>query len=142
MGFPFWYFAQELSHFFINSGGSIQILTKLFEIYVFILPMQLFLGVIYSICRALGKQGVYIIAQVLCEYVFHFTALWILMEYVSAAPVVFVGNLGLTYIAMIICGSMIIFGSNWKEESRKLRKDMKVEIESKMQNKSRITTDL
>lgn len=77
----------------------------------------------------MGKQGIYIIAQLCCEYVFHFGSLWILCGYVAQTPGMFVGCLGLTYISMILCGSMIVFGVDWKEESRKIRGEMAVKQE-------------
>ena len=73
----------------------------------------------------------------ICEYLFHFGALIILVKYVAATPMMFVGCLGLTYIAMILCGSMIVFGVDWKEESRKIRSEMQLK-EERMSNKGTV----
>lgn len=126
---PIAVFDKQFTRFFITDNHSSKELQTLFNRYLLILPCQLFLGVVYSINRALGKQEVYIFAQLICEYVFHFGSMYFLLTYTKLGSMGFLVNLGLTYIVMIACTSMIVFGANWKKESVKIRRSMIFEKE-------------
>jgi Na+-driven multidrug efflux pump len=80
------FFPEEMANIFLKTDGAKSVSTDardklktLFEIFPWILPVEIVLGEMVAYVRALGQAKIFIITQVLVLYLIHFLVMWLLL---------------------------------------------------------------
>ena len=87
--------------------------------YPYVIPLQLLVGVVYATNKSLSLQTRHIASQILSEYVIHFGILWYLVNKTKNGIIAMEACLWVTYAAMLLCTSSVMFSAIWKNQAKK-----------------------
>lgn len=119
-----------MANVFLKTDGAKSVSTDardklktLFEIFPWILPVELVLGEMVSYVRALGQAKIFIITQVGVLYFIHFLVMWLLLWNTDLQGKGIAINLGITYAVMVLVTLLVCYLTDWRKVSVTLRKD-------------------
>jgi len=93
-------------------------------LYSWFIPVNFLQGALYGILRAIGKQNHILGAQVLANYIIHYSAMAIIFNSTDQINLGLVFIFGLTYLAMNIYLTIVLLRLDWDAASEELRKSI------------------
>jgi len=93
-------------------------------LYSWFIPANFLQGALYGCLRAIGKQNHILGAQVLANYIIHYSAMAIIFHSTDQINLGLVLIFGLTYMTMNIYLTIVLLRLDWDAASEEMRKSI------------------
>jgi len=94
------------------------------ELYSWFIPVNFLQGALYGCLRAIGKQNHIIGAQVLANYLIHYSAMAIIFKSTDQINLGICFVFGITYMTMNIYLIIVLLRLDWDVASEEMRKSI------------------